>query len=43
MGTKGLGLWYPKSTTFDLFGYSDADFAGNRVDRKSTSDTCQCL
>jgi hypothetical protein len=26
-----------------LLGYTDADFAGNRVDRKSTSGTCQFL
>ena len=43
MGTQDLGLWYPKDTSFDLVGYSDADFAGSRVDRKSTSGTCQFL
>lgn len=37
--TPNLGLWYPKGTTFELFGYSDADFVGCRLDRKSTSDT----
>ena len=43
MGTQGLGLWYPKDTFFVLLGYSDADFAGSRMDRKSTSGICQFL
>ena len=43
MGTQDLGLWYPKDTSFDIVGYSDADFVGSRVDRKSTSGTCQFL
>ncbi|WVZ78389.1 hypothetical protein U9M48_026103 [Paspalum notatum var. saurae] len=38
-----LGLWYPKGSTFDLLGYSDSDHAGCKVDRKSTSGTCQFL
>ena len=42
-GTIEIGLWYPKFTTFDLVGYSDADFAGCKVDRKSTSGTCHFL
>ena len=36
-GTQNLGLWYPKDTCFNLVGYSDANYAGCRVDRKSTS------
>jgi hypothetical protein len=36
-----FGLWYPKGSTFDLIGYSDADYAGCKIDRKSTSATCQ--
>ena len=43
VGTKNLGLWYPKGGDFSLVGYSDADYAGYKVDRKSTSDTCQFL
>jgi hypothetical protein len=31
-----FGLWYPKRSTFDLIGYSDADYAGCKIDRKST-------
>ncbi|OMO77060.1 Zinc finger, CCHC-type [Corchorus capsularis] len=42
-GTIGLGLWYPKGSLLDLSGYSDADFAGSKTDRKSTSGTCQFL
>ena len=35
--TPTLGLWYPKGAQFDLVGYSDSDWAGDLVDRKSTS------
>ncbi|XP_037496436.1 secreted RxLR effector protein 161-like [Jatropha curcas] len=42
-GTSNFGLWYSKDDTFDLIGYSDSDFAGNRTNRKSTSGTCQFL
>jgi hypothetical protein len=38
-----IGLWYPKGSTFDLIRYSDSDYAGCNVDRKSTSGTCQFL
>jgi hypothetical protein len=41
--TPKFGLWYPKRSTFDLIGYSDADWAGCKIDRKSTSGTCQFL
>lgn len=37
--TIELGLWYPKNTSFDLISYSDADFGGCKMDRKSTSGT----
>jgi hypothetical protein len=39
--TPNLGLWYPKGSTFDLLGYSDSNYAGCKLDRKSTSGTCQ--
>ena len=42
-GTTNLGLWYPKSENFELIAYTDADFAGYRLDRKSTSGTCHFL
>jgi hypothetical protein len=35
--TPKFGLWYPKGSTFDLIGYSDADWVGCKIDRKSTS------
>jgi hypothetical protein len=35
--TPKFNLWYPKGSTFDLIGYSDADWAGCKIDRKSTS------
>jgi hypothetical protein len=41
--TPKFGLWYPKGSSFDLLGYSDADWAGCKIDRKSTSRTCQFL
>ncbi|RVW76309.1 Retrovirus-related Pol polyprotein from transposon RE1 [Vitis vinifera] len=42
-GTMDIGLWYPKGDNFELIGYSDADFAGCKVERKSTSGTCHFL
>lgn len=42
-GTPNLGLWYPKDSGFDLIGYSDSDFAGCKIDRKSTTGGCQLL
>ena len=42
-GTSDFGLCYPKYASFDLLGYGDADFAGSKTDRKSTSRTCQLL
>jgi hypothetical protein len=41
--TPNLGLWYHKGSHFDLLGYSDADYAGCKMDRKSTSGTCQFI
>ncbi|RVW85482.1 hypothetical protein CK203_044070 [Vitis vinifera] len=38
-----IGLWYPKGDNFELIGYSDADFAGCKVERKNTSGTCHFL
>jgi hypothetical protein len=43
VSTPCLGIWYPKGSTFDLIEYSDSDYAEFKVDRKSTSGTCQFL
>ncbi|GJU78795.1 retrovirus-related pol polyprotein from transposon TNT 1-94 [Tanacetum coccineum] len=42
-GTPTLGLWYPKCSGFDLKGYSDSDYVGFNMDKKSTSSACQLL
>jgi hypothetical protein len=34
---------YPKGAQFELVDYSDSDYAGCKVDRKSTSGGCQLL
>jgi hypothetical protein len=39
--TPNLGLWYPKGSHFELLGYLDVDYTRCKVDRKSTSETCQ--
>jgi hypothetical protein len=36
-------LVYSNGFIFDLIGYSDSNYAGCKVDRKSTSGTCQFL
>jgi hypothetical protein len=41
--TPKFGLWYPRGSTFDLIGYSDVDWAGCKINRKSTLGTCQFL
>ena len=38
--TTNLGLWYEKGTACDVIGYCDADFARDRVERKSASGCC---
>jgi hypothetical protein len=43
VSTPCFGIWYPKGSTFDLIVYSDSDYAGCKVDRKSTSGSCQFL
>jgi len=42
-GTTTVGLWYPSEVSLDLVGYSDSDFSGCKIDRKSTNGTCHLL
>ncbi|KAK6153129.1 hypothetical protein DH2020_012768 [Rehmannia glutinosa] len=42
-GCQEVGLWYPKEGGFKLNGYSNSDYAGCTVDRKSTLGTCRML
>jgi len=42
-GTTFVGLWYPSHSPIHLVGYSDSDFAGCKLDRKSTIETCHLL
>ncbi|GJS03678.1 putative ribonuclease H-like domain-containing protein [Tanacetum coccineum] len=42
-GQPKLGLWYPKDSPFDLVAYTDNDYAGASLDRKSTTGGCQFL
>ncbi|GJV09658.1 putative ribonuclease H-like domain-containing protein [Tanacetum coccineum] len=42
-GQPKLGLWYPKDLPFDLVAYTDSDYAGASLDRKSTTGGCQFL
>ncbi|GJZ05551.1 uncharacterized mitochondrial protein-like protein [Tanacetum coccineum] len=38
-----LGLWYPKDSPWELVAYTDSDYAGATLDRKSTTGGCQFL
>nr|GEV92254.1 hypothetical protein [Tanacetum cinerariifolium] len=42
-GKPHLGLWYPKDSPFDLVAYSDINYAGASLNRKSTTGGCQFL
>nr|GFA61602.1 ribonuclease H-like domain-containing protein [Tanacetum cinerariifolium] len=42
-GQPKLGPWYPKDFSFDLVAYTDSDYAGASLDRKSTTGGCQFL
>jgi hypothetical protein len=43
VNTPNFGLWYPKGASFDLVGYLDSNWAGAKVERKSTPGACQFL
>nr|GFB60470.1 hypothetical protein [Tanacetum cinerariifolium] len=42
-GKPHLGLWYLKDLPFNLVAYSDSDYVGASLDRKSTIEGCQFL
>ncbi|GJU24385.1 uncharacterized mitochondrial protein-like protein [Tanacetum coccineum] len=42
-GQPKLGLWYPKDSLFNLVAYTNSDYAGASLDRKSTIECCQFL
>nr|GEY56502.1 hypothetical protein [Tanacetum cinerariifolium] len=42
-GQPKLGLWYHRDLPFDLEAYSDSDYIGASLDRKSTTGGCQFL
>nr|GEV32007.1 uncharacterized mitochondrial protein AtMg00810-like [Tanacetum cinerariifolium] len=42
-GKPHLSLWYLKDSPFDLVAYSNSDYAGASLDKKSTTGGCQFL
>ncbi|GKB57985.1 hypothetical protein Tco_0914171 [Tanacetum coccineum] len=42
-GQPKLGLWYPKDLPFDLEAYTNSNYTGASLDRKSTTGGCQFL
>ncbi|GKA98891.1 putative ribonuclease H-like domain-containing protein [Tanacetum coccineum] len=42
-GKPNLGLWYPRESPFNLEAFSDSDYAGANLDRKSITGGCQFL
>ncbi|GKF55011.1 putative ribonuclease H-like domain-containing protein, partial [Tanacetum coccineum] len=40
-GKPKLGLWYLRVSSFDLKSYSDSDYAGANLDRKSTTEEAE--
>ncbi|KAA3470434.1 RVT_2 domain-containing protein [Gossypium australe] len=41
--TSNLGLWYFRDSSFSWHAFSNADFGGCKIVRKSTSGACQFL
>nr|GEW63805.1 hypothetical protein [Tanacetum cinerariifolium] len=42
-GQPKLGLWYLKDSPFHLMAYTDSDYIGASLDRRSTTGGCQFL
>ncbi|GJY56307.1 putative ribonuclease H-like domain-containing protein [Tanacetum coccineum] len=44
-GKPNLGLWYPRESPFNLEAFSDSEYSGSNLDRKSTTGIawiCRC-
>ncbi|XP_024964482.1 uncharacterized protein LOC112504761, partial [Cynara cardunculus var. scolymus] len=41
--TPTHGLWYPLHSNIDLVAYTDSEYGGCQIDKKSTSGSCQFL
>jgi hypothetical protein len=41
--TLKFGIWYSASSSLDLVGFFNADFAGCEINQKSTSGACHLL
>ncbi|XP_019100962.1 PREDICTED: uncharacterized protein LOC109132942 [Camelina sativa] len=39
-GSLDRGVWMGKNASIEIVGYCDADWAGDRVDRRSTTNYC---
>ena len=39
-GTTGLGIWYPAGNDFRLQAYTDSNYGGLQLERKSTTGGC---
>ncbi|KAK9078005.1 hypothetical protein SSX86_002062 [Deinandra increscens subsp. villosa] len=42
-GQPKVGLWYPKNSDFSFKAFTDSDYGGCDIDKKSTSGGCQFL
>ncbi|KAD6454671.1 hypothetical protein E3N88_09377 [Mikania micrantha] len=42
-GAPGLGLWYPRNEDLQFMAYTDSDYGGCNISKKSTSGGCQFL
>ncbi|GKA71882.1 hypothetical protein Tco_0778098 [Tanacetum coccineum] len=42
-GKPNLGLWYPRESPLNLEPFSDSDYGGSNLDRKSITGGCQFL
>ncbi|KAD2393974.1 hypothetical protein E3N88_40951 [Mikania micrantha] len=42
-GASSLGLWYPRNEDFQFMAYTDNDYGGCNISKKSTSGGCQFL